>query len=416
MPDRLASIVQKIDGYAVKTGHIGNYFSFERIVFRIYRTGFMVTLGIVLVKPQFRMFSGICPLLSLVATIVTLGLCFPKDVHAQDRLKIGLAIPSTVTDGGVQAIAEELGFFKQENLQVEYVVLPGAGALLPQLLQKTITIALPLPETLLASHKPAEPPLPVAYFYNAGPRNTLELAVRADSDIRSLADLKGKRIGVGALTWGTIPQTRALMRSVGLEPGRDVSIVAAGVLGAGFHALREDRVQALNFNSTWIDIMEDQGIQARRLSYPPVFRSMVVNGFLAHRSTLEQDPGLLERFGRAWTKALIVCDVNPKACIEAFWRRSPSMAPQAEREKALEASARLLRRWIEPIMRDEAGATRVPGAFDLTRIGAYVREMHRYGEFATADLPLDAYFSNALVPGFAQFDRAALEAKARALR
>jgi NitT/TauT family transport system substrate-binding protein len=161
--------------------------------------------------------------------------------------------------------------------------------------------------------------------------------------------------------------------------------------------------------------MEDQGIPARRLDYPPVFRRMVVNGFLAHRSTLEQNPALLERFGRAWTKALAVCDLNPKACIEAFWRKNPSVAPQADRDTALDASTRLLRRWIEPVMRDEAGAARVPGAFDLTIIAAYVREMHRYGEFATADLPLDAYFSNALVPGFARFDRAALEAQARAL-
>jgi NitT/TauT family transport system substrate-binding protein len=68
------------------------------------------------------------------------------------------------------------------------------------------------------------------------------------------------------------------------------------------------------------------------------------------------------------------------------------------------------------VMRDEAGTARVPGAFDLTIIAAYVREMHRYGEFATADLPLDTYFSNALVPGFARFDRAALEAQARALQ
>ncbi len=368
-----------------------------------------------LVTSRFRTRLSASPLIRAAFATVALSLCLSAPAQALDSVKVGLAIPPTVTDGSVQAIAEELGFFKQEDLDVAYVVLPGAGALLPQLLQKTITIALPLPETLLAAHKAGETPLPVAYFYNAGPRNTLELAVRADSDIRSLADLKGKRIGVGALTWGTIPQTRALMRSVGLEPGRDVSIVAAGVLGAGFHALREDRVQALNFNSSWIDIMEDQGIPARRLDYPPVFRRMVVNGFLAHRSTLEQNPALLERFGRAWTKALAVCDLNPKACIAAFWRKNPSVAPQADRDKALDASTRLLRRWIEPVMRDEAGAARVPGAFDLTIIAAYVREMHRYGEFATADLPLDAYFSNALVPGFARFDRAALEAQARAL-
>lgn len=334
---------------------------------------------------------------------------------AADRIKVGLAIPSSVTEGGAQAIAEELGLFREENLEVDYVVLPGAGALLPQLLQRTITLALPLPETLLAAHKPGEPPLPLTYVYNAGPANTLELAVKADSAIQSIADLRGKAIGVGAMTWGTIPQTRALLRSVGLEPGRDVQIVAVGVLGAGFHALREDRVQVLNFNSTWIDLLEQEGTPARRLAYPPVFRKMVVNGYLAHRETLEGNPGLLERFGRAWTKALVVCDANPRACIEAFWRRNPAARPAGDASAALAANTRIVERWVRPILTDESGKPRVAGEFDLGVIRAYVGEMHRYGEFATADMPLDRYFTNALVPGFSRFDREALVARGRAL-
>lgn len=335
--------------------------------------------------------------------------------QAQDRVKVGLAIPPSVTEGSVQAIAEELRLFGDENLQVEYVVLPGAGALLPQLLQRNITLALPLPETLLSAHKTGEPPLPVTYVYNAGPRNTLEIAVRADSTIKSLADLRGAAIGVGALTWGTIPQTRALLRSVGLEPGKDVQIVAVGVLGAGFHALRENRVQALNFNSTWIDLLEGEGTAARRLAFPPTFRRMIVNGFLAHRSTLESDPGLIERFGRAWTKALVVCDANPRACIEAFWRRNPGARPQGDTAGPLAANVRLLQRWIEPLLRDETGQARVPGAYDLDIIKAYIAEMRANGEFAADDIPVASYFTNALVPAYAAFDREALIARARAL-
>ncbi|MDI4234010.1 ABC transporter substrate-binding protein [Bradyrhizobium sp. Arg237L] len=335
--------------------------------------------------------------------------------QAADRVKVGLGIPPTVTEGSVQSIADELGLFRDENLDVEYVVLAGAGALLPQLLQKNITIALPLPETLLSAHKPGSEPLPVSYFYNAGPRNTLELAVKADSDIRTIADLRGKSIGVGALTWGTIPQTRALLRAAGLTPGKDVQIVAVGVLGAGFHALREDRVQALNFNSTWIDLLEQEGVAARRLAYPPAFRQTVVNGYIAHRSTLDDNPDLLERFGRAWTKALVVCDTNPRGCVEAFWRKNPSARPQGDAAAALAANVRLLQRWVEPLLRDSDGKARVPGAYDLNVIRTYVGEMYRYGEFASEDIPLDAYFSNKLVPGFVKFDRDALVARARAL-
>ena len=358
--------------------------------------------------------GGLFLIARLILAVCLLATCqFPA--QAADRVKVGLAIPPTVTDGGVQAIAEELGLFSNENLEVEYVVLPGAGALLPQLLQHNITVALPLPETLLSAYKAGQPPLPVTYFYNAGPWNTLEIAVKADSDIQTLADLRGKSIGVGALTWGTIPQTRALLRSVGLTPGRDVQIVAVGVLGAGFHALRENRIQALNFNSTWIDLLEQEGVPARRLTYPPIFRHMVVNGYIAHRSTFDDNPDLLERFGRAWTKALIVCDVNPRACVEAFWRKNPSARPTGDTEAALAANIRLLQRWIEPLLRDESGKTRVPGAYDLDIIRTYVGEMHRFGEFSTADIPLDAYFSSALVPSFSQFDHNALIARARSL-
>lgn len=335
--------------------------------------------------------------------------------QAQDRVKVGLAIPPSVTEGSVQAIAEELHLFGDENMQVDYVVLPGAGSLLPQLLQRNITLALPLPETLLSAHKPGEPPLPVSYVYNAGPHNTLEIAVKADSNIKTLSDLRGAAIGVGALTWGTIPQTRALLRSVGLQPGKDVQIVAVGVLGSGFHALRENRVQALNFNSTWIDLLEGEGTPARRLEFPPVFRRMIVNGFLAHRSTLEGDPGLIERFGRAWTKALIVCDVNPRACVEAFWRRNPGARPQGDTAGPLAANVRLLQRWIEPLLRDETGRPRVPGAYDFGIIKAYIAEMRADGEFAADDIPVESYFTNALVPAYSQFDRDALVARARAL-
>ncbi|WP_051357279.1 ABC transporter substrate-binding protein [Azorhizobium doebereinerae] len=334
---------------------------------------------------------------------------------AADKVLIGLAIPPTVTDGGVYAIADEMGLFKDQNIEVESVVLQGAGAIVPQLLQKKITLGFPLPETLLAAHKPGEAPLPLAYVYNANPYNSLELAVLASSNITSIQDLKGGKIGVGALTWGTIPQTRALLRSVGLEPGKDVSIVAVGVLGSGFHALREQRVEALNFNSTWIDLMELEGTKARRLAYPPVFANMVVNGFLTHRDVIKDNPDLLARFGRAYAQAVIACDANPKVCVEAFWKRNPQARPQADMDKALNDNVEILKRRLALVVRDADGKDRVPGQFDLEVIRAYVQAMHKYGEFATADIPLDAYFTNQFVPDYAKFDRAAVIAKAKAL-
>ncbi len=351
--------------------------------------------------------------------LAALALCAatlsPTLAQPLDRVVIGLAIPLTVTDGGTYAIGEELGLFRAERIELQHVVLAGAGAILPQVLQRQVTFGFPLTETLLSAHQPGQAPLPVTYVYNAGPSNTLEIAVRADGPIRTLADLRGKGIGVGALTWGTIPQTRALLRSVGLEPGRDVQIVAVGVLGAGFHALREERVQALNFNSTWIDLLELSGTPARRLEFPPVFRRMVTNGFLAHRATIDGNPDLVERFGRAYAGAIAACDANPRACVEAFWRRTPQARPTENAAQALAENTRIVQSALERITRNEAGQARIAGQYDFGVIREYITEMHRWREFPAADIPVESYFTNRFVEGFNRFDRTALVARARAL-
>jgi NitT/TauT family transport system substrate-binding protein len=71
-----------------------------------------------------------------------------------EHLIIGLAIPQGITDGGGMAAAAELGLFKAEGLEPEFIVFQGAGALLPQIATKQVTIGLPLTEPVLASYQP----------------------------------------------------------------------------------------------------------------------------------------------------------------------------------------------------------------------------------------------------------------------
>ena len=86
----------------------------------------------------------------------------------------------------------------------------GAGALLPQVATKLISIGLPLTELVLASYQPGNAPLPVVFGSNANPYNGVELAILANSPVRTIADLQGRAIGVGALTWGIIPQRHSV--------------------------------------------------------------------------------------------------------------------------------------------------------------------------------------------------------------
>jgi NitT/TauT family transport system substrate-binding protein len=350
----------------------------------------------------------------MIRPLLALTLLFAIPARAQTHVTIALAIPPTATDG-LTAAAEELGLFREVGIEPEFIVFQGAGAFLPQIAQKKVLIGLPLIEPVLASYDTGKAKLPVTFFYNANPYNGLELAVLASSPYHTIADMRGQSIGVGALTWGTIPQTRAMLRDAGLTPGSNVDIVPVGVLGSGFQALRTGRVAALNYNESWTRLMEQQGTPLRRLPMKPIFVSAISNAYVAHRDTIRDQPDLLARFGRVVTEITAVCAAVPEYCVKAFWRAHPETRPKPEDEATtLAAALDTMQRRSQRMATDDAGRPRVPGQFDLPAIRTYVQALHKTGELATDDIPVDQLFTNVLVPEFTRFDRDAVIARARA--
>lgn len=340
--------------------------------------------------------------------------CAALSAQAADEFTVALAIPPAVHDGAPYAAAEALGFFKEENLEVKTIVFQGAGALLPQVANKRVTVGYPTSEPVISSTFGGKDPLPLKYFYNGVPATTMEFAVLADGPIKTLVDLRNRKIGVGALTWGTIPGGRAALRTAGLTPGKDVEFVAVGALAAGFQALRNHQVDALNFNSSWNDMLEMSGTPIRRVAYPAVFGETAGNGFIAHLDTLRDNPQLLERFARAYTKGQIACEANPTFCVRAFWKANPQARPEGDEARALKDATTLLSRRLQRVLYTPAGAPRVPGQYDLAAIRAGIKAMADAGEYPSADVPVDKLFTNDLLPRINAFDADAVRAKAKA--
>lgn len=337
--------------------------------------------------------------------------------QATDTVTVALAIPPAVHDGAPYAAAQELGFFKQENLEVKTIVFQGAGALLPQVASKRVTFGYPTSEPVISSYFNSKDLLPLKYFYNGVPSNTMEFAVLASSPIHSITDLKGKKIGVGALTWGTIPGGRAALRTAGLIPGKNVEYVAVGALAAGFQALRDGRVDALNFNSSWDDMLEMSGTKIRRISYPSVFEETAGNGFITHIDNFKEHPDLLVRFGRAYTKAQIACEANPTYCVKAFWRANPGAKPSnADTPEALQQAVTLLTNRLHRVLYKPDGSARIPGQYNFQAIHAGIAAMAKAGEYPSADVPVEKIFSNEFINQINNFDVKAVQAQARSAK
>lgn len=328
--------------------------------------------------------------------------------YATDQVKVGLGPAPNVVSLAPFAAAQALGLFKDADLQVDAFEITDT---LPALASKRVTLAVGLPEPILTYYQqnPGKR-LPVQFFYNLLPQ-TFEFAVAADSNIQRLEDLKGKRVGTGALNWPQVDTTRAVLKSVGLGD-QDYSFSAVGVLGAGFHALRSGRIDALNFNDSWNDMFALSGFKLRRLKYPEAFQGLSAGVFIAHTDTLRDQPELLTRFASAYQQGVRACTVNPAFCVRAVWQQYPQTRPDQGALVKNEADAvQLLSKRLGLIQADPDASH---GRFDLQRIQRYLTAMQAQGYFQGLQLQLDELFTNQLADVFNQYDTAALDARAKA--
>jgi ABC-type nitrate/sulfonate/bicarbonate transport system substrate-binding protein len=165
-------------------------------------------------------------------------------------------------------LAQELGYFKQEGLNVKIVETQSPANTIQALIGGSLDLYLGGPEALPAAAKGAD-----VRFIAAGSNRSIWDIV-ATKDVHALGDLKGKTFGVSATTSiSTITARQALARN-GVNPD-DVKYVVAGGTGARFTALQNGRVQAaalgipVNYKAAESGL-NDLGATDTALGAPPV--------------------------------------------------------------------------------------------------------------------------------------------------
>jgi len=334
---------------------------------------------------------------------------------AQQKIVFGLVSPLTVVNGQL-LVAKHLGYLAEEGIEVETVVFNGTAVLLPQIVAKRVTFGFPNPDPLVISRQPGKDPLPLKFVYNVIRENVWEFAVLAGSPAKTLADLKGKRIAVGALTFGNIPLTRAMFKEMGLEVGRDLELVPTGLGAPAFLALKDGRVDALNLFETMHTQLETQGTALRRLKMPQKYLDLFSNGIIAHEDTIRTNPRLIAAFGRALAKATLACNVNRAGCVKAAWKEDPSLKPPGANEaKILADSVTLLNARYDKYLAFPKGEVPRWGEYPAGAWKNMVQVMADGGQIQTTAIDLNSLYTNALVPAMNSFDPAAVLADARKL-
>ena len=348
---------------------------------------------------------------TLLAAIAGIGaLIAAQPLQAQTKVTFGTVTSVTLSLATIVA-AKALGIYKEEGLDVEIVEFNGTGTLLPQMTAKRVQIGYPNPDVLMISRQPGKDPLPLKYFYNATRESAWEFIVLADSPVRELKDLRGKKIGVGALTFGNIPITKAMFKEFGFE----AELVPVGVGAPAFLAFREKKVDALNLFDSQHATLEVQGTAFRRLSMPKKYKDLFSNGFVAHEDTIRDDPKMLAAFGRAIAKTSVFCEVNRAACVKAFWTLYPNQKPTGGDEALnMRNAIKIMNARFDKYLDFDDQKVRRWGEFPAQAWKDFALTLYEGGQLATKDIPVETCYTNALVAEMNRFDAAAVVARAKA--
>jgi len=163
----------------------------------------------------------------------------PLVTRAQTSVKIGTAVLGDYALAGPFIVAVEKGFFRTENLNVEFVPFRGGPNLVKAVIAGEILLGAAGSTDILVFRE-AGMPLKMVATHTEGNHFTLNVA----PDVQGVGDLKGKAIGVtsvGATTWVF---ARMVAKQQGWDPDKDVKIVGLGGLDAQLAALARKEIHA----------------------------------------------------------------------------------------------------------------------------------------------------------------------------
>ena len=231
-----------------------------------------------------------------IISVFALGLC-PDILLAQSTHRENLRV-SFASFGVIyypHFVAKELGYYRDEGLNVEVIAMPG-GLATQALVAGDLHFSTSSGSSLNASLRGIK--LKVVYVNLDRP---LYKILSWRDDIRKVTDLRGKGIGIASRGDTMEGAANLMLRKHGMDPARDVIWVALGTGG------RVTSLAAKTVDSAVLGFADSLRMQTRGFPVHEVANigkeiKMLYTGLAASEETVVKRPDLVRRFLRATVK------------------------------------------------------------------------------------------------------------------
>jgi NitT/TauT family transport system substrate-binding protein len=297
--------------------------------------------------------------LFVVATVLTLHF----SSHSHNGLyaeTVKFALPGNSMGYLPLFVAVHRGFFKDEGIDIE---LPR---LVPAMAHNALLAGEAQYHGLADSGlRLAAKGLPLkAIFFGA---NRPMYYLVAQKDIRTVAELKGKRIGVSQFGGTSDLSARLALRHYGVEPEKDALLIQIGAEGTRMAALRAGSVGAIIVPVPAVAVLKREGFN--EVSFVGDVVEFASNGYTTTEQRIKEHPQEVKKVVRALYRGLRYAKENPEGTvgvIQKEWKVDPDIAKESYRAivKALNEdgiiSEKQLRVHFDIIRRTEKNIGEIP--------------------------------------------------------
>jgi NitT/TauT family transport system substrate-binding protein len=303
-------------------------------------------------------------------------------------------------------------FYAEEGCALEILNMSGVGQTMQSLAAgncDTSAIA-PVPFLNVYAKNPA---IDIIFPYCWLRQPHWSVAVKPDSKIKSLQELKGKTIGIRNQGDTGYIGARAMFKELGIDPDKDVDWVPVGVGGPAGQAVYSGRVDAMAFWDGAFARIEVAGFPLRHLPNSPGMKHLFGNAFGVRKSTLAKNRDLFVHFFRAMAKNTVFSYTNPDVAIKLHYEVYPESKPKGKDDAEIMREAR--------VVNDSRRAKWYPGSWQNDHRFGAMSKSEREAQVKFAGLEdkikdVTPIFTTDLLDDINKFDRAAIEKMAREMK
>jgi NitT/TauT family transport system substrate-binding protein len=229
-----------------------------------------------------------------------------------DHAKVSVGI--SITDSTFLPIylAQKKGYFKDEGLDASFTTFSGGSDLMRAVVSNSVDVGLSSPAAVISAIKAKQD---VKIFF--GGFNQAPFSLCAIPSIKTIAQIKGKRVGITRFGSSTDELTRYMLKAQHLDPAKDVRIIQGGGSSARLAAMEAGQLDVALFAVPFDFMAADKGYNVI-LRQTDVMPDFPIQSFFARQSYIDGHRDVLKALLRAFIRGVRLAKADKALSVQTL--------------------------------------------------------------------------------------------------